>query len=252
MEIRLVLLIVTLLLNVLPSLAQLSTAPEKRLALVVGNETYAQGEAASTAVNDAQDMAVALKKLGFEVMLHTNLDSQVMQKAITDFSARLKRYRAGLFYYSGHGKELDGIHYLIPVDANPSVANKDTSHLVETKRIVANMKTAELPANIILLETSRAIPEGTALGRGGAMSALDEPAMNFIISYATAPGKSTITDGKRNGYYTAALLKYVQTPNQPIEQVLRMVRRDVMIHTNNRQIPWDLSSFTKDFFLVQK
>jgi hypothetical protein len=227
---------------------------EKRLALVIGNSTYPATSRLANPANDAQDMAAALKELGFEVMLYTDLDKKKLRKAVDDFGFRLKDYQVGLFFYAGHGVAVGDRNYLVPVDAKPETAGDIEFDCEPADRVLAKMDDARTRTNIIVLDACRNNPFERSLVRGGndgGLTSMNAPNGSYI-AYATAPSKTAADGTGRNGLYTSALLKHLKEPNIPIEDVFKRVRRDVMQQTNNRQQPWDSSSLTSDFFFQRK
>lgn len=229
-------------------------ALEKRLALIVGNADYPGSNKLGNPVNDANDMAASLKNLGFEVILYTNLTNRAMREAIDKFGDKLRDYQVGLFYYAGHGVQSKGRNYLVPLDAKPESENEVEYDCLLADRILTKMEDARTRTNIVVLDACRNAPFERSWSRGGGdngLATMDAP-IGSVIAYATAPGKTAADGNGRNGLYTAALLKALQLPDQTIIQLFQQVRADVLKQSNNKQLPWESTSLTSDFYFQPK
>jgi hypothetical protein len=229
---------------------------EKRLALVIGNASYQGANKLTNPVNDANDMEVALKKLGFEVLHFTNLDNKGMRQAINNFGEKLRDYQVGLFYYAGHGVQNNGNNYLVPIDAQPESKNEIEYECIDANRILTKMEDARTRTNIVVLDACRNNPLDRSWSRGNdkdntGLASMNAP-MGSVIAYATSPGRTAADGNGRNGLYTAALLKALQTPNQTIIQLFQQVRSEVLKQSNNKQLPWESTSLTGDFYFQRK
>jgi hypothetical protein len=225
----------------------LYAATEQRTALVIGNSAYASGNLANP-VNDAGDMARALKRLGFDVILKKNIRHRDMEEAIEDFGNRLKRGGVGLFYYAGHGIQINGVNYLIPVDARIKRESDVRFEAVDANRILDEMGYANNGLNIVILDACRDNPFARSFrssNRG--LAIISSAPEGSFISYATGPGQVARDGEKRNSPYTAALLKYINVPGLPIEQVFKNVRISL---EGLKQTPWELSSLKGEFFFT--
>ncbi len=240
--------IITSLLFVLFITVSLAAAAEQRLALVIGNGSYDAAPLANP-VNDASDMAAALKKLGFTVILKNNANLEMMEEAIEDFGNRLKKGGIGLFFYAGHGIQVYGSNYLIPVGAKIKKESDIKYRAVNAGRILDEMDNAANGMNIVILDACRDNPFSRSFrsaGRG--LSIIPSAPRGTFITYSTSPG-NVAADGKgRNSPYTESLLKHMITPNLPIEHLFKKVRQELANKTNGQQIPWELSSLSGDFY----
>ena len=229
-------------------------ALEKRLALVIGNGDYPGSNKLGNPVNDATDMAAALKKLGFEVMQFTNLNKRGMLEAINNFGDNLRDYQVGLFYYAGHGVQSKGRNYLVPLDAKPESDNEIEYDCLLADRILTKMEDARTRTNIVVLDACRNAPFERKWSRGegdNGLATMDAP-IGSVIAYATSPGKTAADGNGRNGLYTAALLNALKTPNQTIIQLFQQVRAEVVKQSNRKQVPWESTSLTGDFYFQRK
>lgn len=220
---------------------------EKRVALVIGNAGYTAGRLNNPVV-DARAMAQTLRGFGFEVLAHENLTYQGMRRAVADFGERIAGGGVGLFYYSGHGIQVNGKNYLVPVDADLKSERYVSAETVDLDSVLAQMQEAKTRVNIIVLDACRNNPftqRFRSLTRG--LAFMDAPAGTYV-AYATAPG-SVADDGEpgKNGVYTGELLRALREAGLRIEDVFKRVRARVQARTRQRQNPWDASSLTGDF-----
>lgn len=223
---------------------------DKRLALIIGNGNYTRGGYLSNPENDARAMAETLKRLGFETMVHFNVDQVTMKQAIDNFGNRLKTFETGLFFYAGHGIQVKGFNYLIPVDASLEDEVDVEYNCVEAGRILSRMEESGSRTNIVILDACRDNPferSWTRKTKGQGLAFMNAPS-GSLIAYATSPG-STASDGPgKNGLYTSALLKYMSNPGLTILEMFQKVRSEVREKSNNRQTPWESTSLEGNFY----
>ncbi|SLM28765.1 hypothetical protein MTBBW1_1510001 [Desulfamplus magnetovallimortis] len=235
---------------------KLNIKQEKRLSLIIGNSNYTLESATlKNPVNDAISMKSHLERVGFDVIKYENIDQTTMKKAIDNFGTKLKKYDIGLFFYAGHGIQSKGHNYLIPVDAKLENENDIEYNCVNVGRILAKMESAENKTNIIILDACRNNPFERSWIRsveGRGLAFMDAPS-GSLIAYATSPGK-TASDGidAKNGLYTSALLKHIETPNINILQMFQRVRKSVIEKSSGKQTPWESTSLVGDLVLVKK
>jgi hypothetical protein len=223
-------------------------APERRTALVIGNGSYDVGPLKNP-VNDAADMASTLKRLGFDVILKENARMQDMENAIREFGRRLKRGGEGLFFYAGHGVQIGGKNYLIPIGAKIDRETDAKYQAIDAEMVLDEMANAGNNVNIMILDACRDNPLWRSLrsaGRG--LAVISDAPQGTFITYSTSPGKTAADGAGRNSPYTAALLRHMNEPGLPVEQVFKRVRQTLTKTTDGRQIPWELSSLQGDFF----
>lgn len=222
-------------------------ATEKRLALVIGNAEYGSGHSLRNPVNDANLMASTLQGLGFDVIKKTDANKASMEMAIRDFSKKLPYYNVALFYYAGHGIQVDGLNYLIPTDAVLNEKNDCKFEAVSVNFVVEEFERYPNNVNIVILDACRNDPF-RSWSRGGdqGFKAIT-PTSGTIISFATSEG-STSSDGSgSNGLFTEELVKQMMVP-QPIESVFKKTRVQVQQRSNGGQNPQEWSQLTGDFF----
>jgi hypothetical protein len=220
-----------------------------RYALVIGNSHY-QYSPLKNPVNDAKDMAEALKQVGFEVLLELDANQQHMEEAIDRFARQLTPGSIALFYFAGHGVQVNGENYLIPVGADINRQSDVRYKAVNTGQVLNAMGDSNNNLNIIILDACRNNPLPRSYRSAARGLARMEGPKGTIFGFATSPG-SVAADGERdNGLYTEQLLKHMQTPGLSIEQVFKRVLRGVDQATQGQQIPWTESSFTGEFSFI--
>ena len=229
-----------------------SAAAEKRVALVIGNGNYPKTIGAlRNPVNDAMLMASTLRRLKFDV-IETIDSSQVgMKRAISTFGKRLNKAGkdgVGLFYYAGHGVQVNGANYLIPIDAQIEIEGDVDLYAVNANSVLRMMEFSGARLSFVILDACRNNPFARgfrSFNRG--LARMDAP-RGSLVAYATAPG-NVATDGTgNNSPYTMALARGLMS-GQPVERMFREVRNTVMRDTLNRQTPWEASSLTGgDFY----
>jgi hypothetical protein len=218
-----------------------------RYALVIGNSAY-QTVPLKNPINDAEDMTATLKKMGFTVILKKNADQRTMEDTIRYFGKQLRGGGVGLFYFAGHGMQVDGRNYLIPINAEIESESDVKYEAVDAGRVLGKMADAENQINIIILDACRNNPFSRNFRtseRG--LARMDAP-KGSIIAYATAPGAIAADGPDRNGIFTKYLIKHMIVPNLPIELVLKQARIEVARATGGRQIPWESSSLMGNFY----
>jgi len=229
-------------------------AQEKRLALVIGNSQYSHSNNLANPINDAKDMATALKRLGFEVILKKNLSLNEMRETVDDFGERLIKYDVGLFYFAGHGLQANNKNYLLPVDANPKKESEVEYHGLKVDRVLAQLEDNTKGTNIIILDACRNNPFERSWGRSGrdrGFRVMSSP-LGSVIAYSTAPGTVASDGNGRNGHYTNFLLKHIEEPNIPVSLMFQKVRADMIQAYGTSQRPWESSSLLKSFYFNKK
>ncbi|GAB2179603.1 SUMF1/EgtB/PvdO family nonheme iron enzyme [Dongia sp. agr-C8] len=234
--------------------AMLMTAPalaETRVALVIGNARY-DGELPklTNPANDADLMAATLKKLGFRVNMVKDANLDQMKRAIQDFGTSLSDAgptAVGLFYYAGHGIQLAGENYLLPLGSRLQKPADADLVAVNANLILKQMEFAGNALNIIILDACRNNPLSRGMRSADqGLARMDAP-MGSFIAYSTAPGATAADGSGKNSPYTLALSKAMQKPGIPIEEAFRDARVEVIAATDKTQIPWESSSLTGAF-----
>ena len=219
---------------------------ETKIALVIGNAAYAAAPLRNP-VNDANAMAARLRAAGFEVTLRTDVTQREFTRSVSQFGQALKPGSVALFYYAGHGMQVRGRNFLVPVDADIQSEASARSESVDLDLVLEQLGPARL--SVVILDACRNNPfEGKFRStRGSGLAQVDAP-KGTLLAYATAPGKVASDGDGANGLYTAELLKAMQIPGAKVEEVFKAVRVNVIKATAGEQIPWESSSLTGDYY----
>jgi TonB family protein len=242
--------------SVQPNKPTVSSVNERRVALVIGNATY-KVNPLKNPVNDSTDMARSLRSVGFDVIEANNATLAQMREATRRFADKLGNSDVGLVYYSGHGVEVKGKNYLIPVNADIKREYEVVDQAFDASQFLEMMDNIRGPnnkrVNILIVDACRNNElQKSWRSTNNGLARMDAPGGTFI-SFATAPGRVAADGTGRNSPYTKHLLQALKQPNVPIEQVFKVVRRNVMEETKGEQIPWENSSLVGDFyFTVQR
>lgn len=220
-----------------------------RYALVIGNSAY-KDKPLKNPANDARDMAKALQRLGFDVQLKVDAGMRDMEESIREFGTRLKRGGVGIFYYAGHGIQVQGANYLVPIGARLGSESDAKFECVDAGRVLGKMEDAGNELNIVILDACRNNPFARSFRSvDQGLARMDAPT-GSMVAYATAPN-SVASDGKgQNGLYTKHLLANIGTPGIPIEEVFKRVRIGVMNDTGKKQVPWESSSVAGYYYIA--
>ena len=227
---------------------------ERRIALVIGNSAYEKTATLANPGSDAKAMSESLTRLGFEVISGYDLTRLKFERLIRTFSKKLRGADVGLLYYAGHGMQVSGQNYLVPVDAELESEDDIDFTMIELNTILKRME-RYAKINLVFLDACRNNPYLAELvrsmGKRGDRMARGFASVKFrnesLIVYATQPGY-VADDGKgRHSPFTRALLDHIETPGLDIRILMRKVRANVKRVTKGLQIPWDHSSLTEAF-----
>ncbi len=248
----------TLLRIVVSAMLLLFTSPAwagSKLALVIGNADYANMPKLLNPANDAKLIAGNLELLGFKVTLATDRTQAQMKSAIARFSNETENAGADvivMFYYAGHGVQIDGTNYLVPVDAGASSATDVVIGAVSATDLLKALELARAKVNVVVLDACRDNPfKATTRGLSRGLARVDAPA-GSIVAYSTAPGQVAQDGSTANSPYAEALAKHMATPGLSLEEVFRNVRIDVSVSTSGAQVPWEETSLTQVVVLAEK
>jgi major membrane immunogen (membrane-anchored lipoprotein) len=226
-------------------------AQGKRVALIIGNAAYPAGPLQNP-VNDAKDVAAALKQVGFEVFLGTNADRRSMYDLIDRFGDQIHGADIALFYYSGHGVQVGGDNFLIPIDAHIKVASDVEVDGVGLQRVVGRMMDGGAGTNAIILDACRDNPFPKASrGMDKGLAVVAEKPPESIIVYATEVGQTADDGSGRNGVFTGVLLQNI-TRDEEFTTILRDVNAEVRKETNQKQKPAKYDNLTHAVYLTGK
>ncbi|BCG62579.1 MAG: hypothetical protein methR_P0225 [Methyloprofundus sp.] len=224
---------------------------KKRVALVIGNSNYKVGYLKNPQ-NDATDIAKVLRDLGFVVILEIDADQKKMDTALLSFGRELANGGVGLFYYAGHGVQVNGSNFLIPVGANIEEERDVKYKALNLAQVLDEMRDAQTGLNIVLLDACRDNPlakSSRSSTRG--LARVTSPSGSIII-YSTSPGSVAADGTGRNGLFSKHLLQHITTQDQTIESVMKQVSKNVQEESKNKQTPWMESSFTGNFYFSRQ
>jgi hypothetical protein len=224
--------------------------PEARVALVIGNSSYQNAAQLTNPGNDAQSMAQLLNSAGFEVISATDLTQNDMIKVVQDFSAKVAARgpnTVAMVYYAGHGVQLEGENYLIPIDAKVSSPSELVNGSVRLVDVMATLEAIPSRVRIVVLDACRNNPFPSVVDAGRGLAIVDAP-NGSIVGYSTAPGTPAQDGIDGHSPYTSAFLRLAREPNLPIEKLFKRVRLEVNHATEGEQTPWESSSLTSEFY----
>ena len=226
------------------------TIAETRIALVIGNSAYKTVTVLPNPANDARVMTELLKSAQFEVVSAPNLSQSDMRRALRDFAELVSQKgpdTVSLVYFAGHGVQIEGENYLVPIDAAIARESDVAIETVRLNDVMSALASTPSKTRIVILDACRNNPFASinrTTGRG--LAIVDAPT-GSIVSYATAPGAEALDGAGENSPFTAALIEVAREPNLPIEQAFKRIRLNVHKTTEGRQTPWESSSLTADF-----
>lgn len=239
----------------------IATAPgwsaESRVALVIGNGAYRNAVQLPNAARDAEAIAATLKSIGFDVVLGTDLDRERMTQRLSDFASRADGADVALFYYAGHGIQLDGRNLLVPVDADLKSELDAKVRTVEVDTVLQNT-IADAKVKLVLLDACRDNPFAKQIQASAPKSrsvtvstglAEMRPGSGTLIAFATGPGQVALDGEGSHSPFTRALLDNLTRPDVEIRHTLAYVRAQVVEQTKDKQLPWENTNLTGFFYM---
>lgn len=238
-------------------------AAAKRVALVVGNSDYQHATALPNPRNDAKLIAASLQRLNFDVVSGIDLGFRDFGRKLKEFRRKLQGADVALLFFAGHGLQVKGENYLIPVDAELEEELDLSYQAVRLNSVLSEMERTAA-TKIVFLDACRDNPLARTLHRsmGATRSSGDDgaprglarinTASGTMIAFATEPGDVALDGTGTNSPFTTALAKHIEAPNLDVAQMMRRVRTDVLQMTSKRQTPWTSSSLTNDFFFNKR
>ena len=224
---------------------------KKGVALVIANSAYITQPKLKSCKKDGEDMRGALERLNFDVFFAENQNRAELFNIISEFLKNADLYSTVLLYYTGHGVQIDGENYFVPIDCtyNPIKAIFVATQLVGMRVVQDYMDAHPEKNNIMILDACRSEP-GFARDIVGTGLAEMKAGSGTFVAFATAPNKTAgcAADENGNGFYTECLLRHIEQPNIKIEDMFKEVRKDVIALTKGAQIPWENTSLKNDFY----
>jgi uncharacterized caspase-like protein len=234
--------------------AGFSAKAQERVALVVGNSAYEHVPSLRNPRNDAEDLTRKLEGLGFTVVGGVDLDRRKLVESLIKFGRAAERAEVALFFYAGHGLQVNGQNYLVPVDAMVEFESEIDLSLVSLSGVMQQLERGSR-TNLVFLDACRDNPFAKDLARSSNRSAASlskglgriQTGSETFIAFATQPDAVASDGAGRNSPFTNALLNHIATPGQSISDMMIEVRNDVFSATNGLQVPWDSSSLRGRF-----
>lgn len=232
-------------------------AQNRRLALVIGNAAYEHAGALANPRNDAQDVKAALERHGFDVVLGLDLSKQALDAKLKEYARKLADADAAVFFYAGHGLQVSGQNYLVPIDARLESERDLDFEAVKVDFILRQMELdRETKTNIVFLDACRNNPLARNLARAmgtraaslGQGLAQVQGGVGTFVAFSTQPGNVALDGTGRNSPFAAALAKRLAEPGRSLNGVMIEVRKDVLAATGGKQVPWDHSALTGEFY----
>lgn len=226
-----------------------SSTPARR-ALVIGNGAYKNATPLPCAVKDARDMASTLKTLGFTVQQYTDATQEDMETAIRAFGRDVKPGDVAMFYYSGHGVQIRGLNYLVPIGMDAHSEDEIKYKAVPAEMVLDKLEQSQSTVNLIVLDACRSNPFKRFKSLNQGLAQMNAPT-GTLIAYATAPGTVALgAEEGENSPYTKHLLKNMKKPDFEVGRLFRVVRAAVLEETHRQQVPWESVSLVGDFYFV--
>ena len=223
---------------------------ENRIALVIGNSSYTSVTALPNPANDAKAMTNFLNSAGFQVVQAPDLTQSDMRRTIADFAKTVTEKgpdTVALVFYAGHGLQVDGENFLVPVDARIEREADVPLQAMRLADLMNALSAVPSKSRIVILDACRNNPFSAINKTAGRGLAIVDAPNGSIVSYSTAPGTEALDGDGQNSPYTTALMKIGHEPGLQIEQLLKRVRLDVSNTTARQQFPWESSSLTVEF-----
>jgi tetratricopeptide (TPR) repeat protein len=240
---------------------------ERRIALIIGNGAYGSVSPLPNPSNDARTVAKGLRDIGFDVSEGIDLDRAAMERLLRGFMRSAVTAQVAVIFYAGHGVQIDGKNYLLPVDVRADTVQSLIAGMTDVDMLLAGLD-GQIRTNIIILDACRDNPleqRSAAAGGGGrsvgvrpglaapgSLGAGETRGAGTLIAFATAPGQVALDGEGVNSPFSTALVRHLGTPGLEVQQMLTRVRADVVASTRSKQVPWSNSSLLGEVFLAGK
>jgi uncharacterized caspase-like protein len=234
-------------------------AHARRVALVIGNDSYQHATPLRNARSDAKAVATALESVGFAVTLKQDVTLSELKAALRTFKAQISGGDEVVFYFSGHGVQFDGTNYLVPVDLDPENEDQVADDSVPLQRVLDNLQDQKPAFALAIIDACRDNPfKGTGRSIGGRGLAPVTAANGQMVFYSAGAGQEALDrldkrDSDPNGVFTRVLIKEIKTPGLPAEQMLKRVRDQVVNlakEVDHVQVPALYDQSTGEFYFV--
>lgn len=235
--------------------APIEATASRRIALIIGNSAYQHTAPLVNPKNDAIDVGEALKRHKFEIVSGFDLNKVDMDKKVREFAERIRGASVGVFFFAGHGLQVSGQNYLVPVDAKLSTAAALDWEMVRLDLVHRSME-REAATNILFVDACRNNPLARNLERAMGTRSIEigyglaqvEAGVGTLVSFSTQPGNVALDGSGRNSPFAGALVKHIGASSDDLSAILISVRNDVMKDTGKKQVPWEHSALTGRFY----
>ncbi|MCB1462193.1 MAG: caspase family protein [Nitratireductor sp.] len=223
-----------------------------RVALVIGNGAYTQAPALANPANDAELLTASLKHIGFDVVSATDASRRSLLDAVAEFGRRAQNAEIALFFYAGHGLEVGGRNWILPVDANVEASTDLPVAAVKVDDVLEVMELSGARVRLVFLDACRNNPLPRSLSRavGRGLARIDVSAAGTMIAFSAAPGTVALDGAGRNSPFSTALAKHIVEPGVEMRQMMARVRADVVTSTGEKQVPWVNEAVVGEYFLA--
>lgn len=227
-----------------------SAKQKNSVALVIGNSAYTHHPGLANPVNDAIAMSIRLKELGFDVTSVTDGSRAQIYAALAEFGTKSANADVALMFYAGHGVQVNGRNWLLPVSANIQQATDLAAQAVRTNDILEVMDNSGAALKLIILDACRnnPLPVGASRGASRGLARVEAQTAGTMIAFATAPDKTAEDGAGNNSPFTTALLQHIATPGLEVRQMFGRVRKSVYEATNKQQLPWVNEAIIGEFY----
>jgi uncharacterized caspase-like protein len=218
------------------------------VALVIGNGNYTSIGRLKNPVSDARGIALSLESFGFEVTKIENADRATLVRAVVDHAQRLRGADSGVVFFAGHGMQIRGVNYLMPIEADPRSEGEVEANALAFSWLMQQLSDAGVRTNVLIIDACRNNPLQTAFrssSRGLAVVA--RAPSNMIVLYATSPDEIAADGDGANGLFTSELLRHLDQPGVPIEVMFKGVVAGVRQKSGGKQVPWMTGSLEDNF-----
>ncbi|MBL4733672.1 MAG: caspase family protein [Rhizobiaceae bacterium] len=235
-----ILISLILMLSFGASIGSAAAQQTNNVALIIGNSAYINHPELANPVNDAIAMSIRLKELGFDVISVTDGDRAGIYAALSEFGTKASGADVALLFYAGHGVQVSGRNWLLPVSANIKQAGDLAAQAVRTDDILEVMDSSGASLKLIILDACRNNPLPVAASRGVArgLARVEARTAGTMIAFATAPDQTAEDGAGTNSPFTTALLQHISTPGLEVRQMFGRVRQSVYEATGKKQLPW--------------
>ena len=249
-----ILLLLAFMLVLIANQPPSKAATSGRYALVIGNSAYTGSPPLKNPKNDAELISKTLKEVGFKVTTVTDANQRQMRRAMLDFARTLRNNKdsVGLFYYAGHGVQVRGINFMVPVTADIKDEEEVQFEGIDVNDFLNTMRSSKARLNIIILDACRNNPFARSFRSASRGLAPVQAASGTLIAYSTAPGDVAFDGNGLNSPYTLALSRFMRKGGIPVETVFKRVLAEVEDSTQRKQTPWVTGAFRGEFFFNGK